>query len=269
MDPRFAPSRRPSAVRFLTYTGEEIKKISCKQITNPNTFDNLLHPTLGGLYDPALGPSDRDELCGTCGLDNVSCPGHMGHIPLPLPVYHPVFFSILYQLLRSSCLNCHRLLCSPLKALVLRSQLELIDCGLLSDAAVLESEVLSSEDNAAVDSIVQSIVQYVSRCKQKAPVSGGEHQQRTKNLVEFKRLLVTDFLKACTLSNTKCPHCLAPARKFRQENGIRVFMKPLLKKQASSWVSARNKEIARIRRTMAETTIKEEEEDGHTELGNY
>lgn len=38
---------------FLTPT--EIKSISVKRIENPTTFDSLLNPIPGGLYDPALG----------------------------------------------------------------------------------------------------------------------------------------------------------------------------------------------------------------------
>lgn len=26
-----------------------------------------------------------------------ACPGHLGHITLPLPTYNPFFFSVLYQ----------------------------------------------------------------------------------------------------------------------------------------------------------------------------
>lgn len=33
-----------------------------------------------GLYDPALGPVDRQMVCETCGQDQKNCPGHIGHI---------------------------------------------------------------------------------------------------------------------------------------------------------------------------------------------
>ena len=44
-----------SCVEFGFLSSEEIKALSVKRITNPNTFDTLLHPVAGGLYDPALG----------------------------------------------------------------------------------------------------------------------------------------------------------------------------------------------------------------------
>jgi hypothetical protein len=40
-------------LRYLT--SDEIEALSVKQIHNRDTFDTLLHPTPGGLYDPALG----------------------------------------------------------------------------------------------------------------------------------------------------------------------------------------------------------------------
>lgn len=42
-------------------------------------------------------------------MGRVDCPGHSGHIELPVPVYNPLLFSELYRLLRAQCFNCHRL----------------------------------------------------------------------------------------------------------------------------------------------------------------
>jgi DNA-directed RNA polymerase I subunit RPA1 len=47
------------SVSFSFYSPLQLKKLSVKEITNPILFDNLDHPTAGGLYDPALGPTDR------------------------------------------------------------------------------------------------------------------------------------------------------------------------------------------------------------------
>ena len=43
------------SVDFDFLTPAEIKSISVKRIENPTTFDSLLNPIPGGLYDPALG----------------------------------------------------------------------------------------------------------------------------------------------------------------------------------------------------------------------
>ena len=82
-----------SSINFLSLSSEEAKRLSVKRLTNPTTFDDLLHPNNGGLYDQSLGPTEAHELCFMCGLNYVHCPGHFGHITLPLPVFHPIFFS--------------------------------------------------------------------------------------------------------------------------------------------------------------------------------
>ncbi len=43
------------SVNFGFFSSEEIRALSVKRIQNPSTFDSLLHPVPGGLYDPALG----------------------------------------------------------------------------------------------------------------------------------------------------------------------------------------------------------------------
>ena len=111
---------------------------------NPNTFNSLLHPNPSGLHDPALGPCDKQELCGTCGLNYVHCPGHIGHIILPLSVFHPIFFQNLYKILRGSCFVCSRFLCTQYKAQVIKGHIALLDRGLVSEALELESSVSES-----------------------------------------------------------------------------------------------------------------------------
>ena len=48
----------PSAigsVDFAHLSAKNIRSISVKRIENPTTFDSLLHPVPGGLYDLVLG----------------------------------------------------------------------------------------------------------------------------------------------------------------------------------------------------------------------
>jgi DNA-directed RNA polymerase I subunit RPA1 len=45
-----------TAVNFGFYSAEDVERISVTQIVDPTVFDNLGHPTKGGLYDLALGP---------------------------------------------------------------------------------------------------------------------------------------------------------------------------------------------------------------------
>jgi DNA-directed RNA polymerase beta' subunit len=44
-----------AAVDFGILAADDVRSLSVKRITNPTTFDSLLHPVPGGLHDAALG----------------------------------------------------------------------------------------------------------------------------------------------------------------------------------------------------------------------
>uniref|UniRef100_A0A3P9I565 DNA-directed RNA polymerase subunit n=1 Tax=Oryzias latipes TaxID=8090 RepID=A0A3P9I565_ORYLA len=88
------PWRRLSGISFGMYSAEEIRKLSVKAITNPKFLDAVGNVAPNSLYDLALGPADLKEVCSTCCQDFNNCPGHFGHIELPLPVYNPLFFDV-------------------------------------------------------------------------------------------------------------------------------------------------------------------------------
>ncbi|PXF42286.1 DNA-directed RNA polymerase I subunit rpa1 [Gracilariopsis chorda] len=92
--------------RFLTE--QEALGLSVRRITSTLAFDELGRPVPHGLYDPVLGPTSfEDGLCITCGLGYSSCPGHFGHIELPIPLPNPLVSTLVTNLLRASCWNCH------------------------------------------------------------------------------------------------------------------------------------------------------------------
>lgn len=92
--------------RFLTE--QEALSLSVRRITSTLSFDELGRPIPHGLYDPVLGPTSfEDGVCVTCGLGYSSCPGHFGHIELPIPLPNPLVSTLIMNLLRASCWNCH------------------------------------------------------------------------------------------------------------------------------------------------------------------
>ncbi|KAK9123096.1 hypothetical protein Sjap_012698 [Stephania japonica] len=143
------------AVKFGVLTDEEVRRLSCMKITNPTLFDQLDTPKPGGLYDPALGSLDEFTPCKSCGLRSLHCPGHCGHIDLVLPVYNPLLFKNLFDLLQKSCFFCHHF--KDEEELVERysSQLELIIKGDIVGAKNLDSltpdELLSLRENDSVN----------------------------------------------------------------------------------------------------------------------
>ena len=61
-DPANPVPTEATSVSFSFLSSDEVRRISVKQITNPLLFDALSNPTLGGLYDPALGPTRRADM---------------------------------------------------------------------------------------------------------------------------------------------------------------------------------------------------------------
>ncbi len=142
-----------SYVDFSVLTPEDVRKVSAKQITNPTAFDSLGHPVPGGLYDLRLG-AFLHNTCATCGLDERYCPGHQGHIELPVPAYNPLFFKQMFVLLRGSCVYCHHLKMRSIDVHAYECKLRLIRYGLLLEASQIdrirleEGEMESGRDEA-------------------------------------------------------------------------------------------------------------------------
>ncbi|KZT62602.1 beta and beta-prime subunits of DNA dependent RNA-polymerase [Calocera cornea HHB12733] len=133
----------PTSVHSLSFSflsTDDVRRISVKQLTNPVLLDDLNRPTLGGLYDPALGPAGKNDICATCRLTYFTCPGHFGHIELPAPVYHPLFLIPCYTLLRTCCLYCHRFKVSRITVARYVAKLRLLEHGLL-EAALSVDEI--------------------------------------------------------------------------------------------------------------------------------
>ncbi|CAG9861401.1 unnamed protein product [Phyllotreta striolata] len=132
----------PENVKFSLFTAEDIKKMSVCKIVTPMLLDPLGYPLTGGLYDSKLGPySDQGELCGTCNNTFTKCPGHFGHIELPLPVVNPLFHKFIGMILKMSCLNCFHIQLPTHMKKVLCIQMKLLNCGMVTEALLIENQV--------------------------------------------------------------------------------------------------------------------------------
>ncbi|KAL6987100.1 DNA-directed RNA polymerase [Sarracenia purpurea var. burkii] len=127
------------AVRFSFMTDEEVRRHSIVKITNPVLFDSVERPVPGGLYDPAMGPLNDQTPCKSCGQRSFHCPGHCGHIDLIMPVYNPLLFNMLHNLLQRTCFFCLHFRASRNEVETCASQLELIARGDIIGAKRLDS----------------------------------------------------------------------------------------------------------------------------------
>jgi len=235
-------------IKLSLYSPEEMKKLSVKKITNPETFDALLNPSFGGLYDPALGPTDKDDLCGTCSQNYIFCPGHFGHLEFPLPVYHPMFFKVLQQILRASCFQCSHLLIPRIARHLFLSQMKVLDYGLISVAEELrvvacnasDEEKDKDADDGQDDPVCHALDNYVKNQLKNVDKKEARGRAVAKNITNFRHQIIKDFMSTyMTFKTCFCPVCGTPSRDVRSEHNTSLFLKGMSFRMANKWLLSR------------------------------
>ncbi|PVH92409.1 DNA-directed RNA polymeras-like protein I subunit [Periconia macrospinosa] len=238
-------------VQFGFFTADDIRTLSVKRITNPTTFDSLLHPVPGGLHDAALG-AFLDNACATCGLttDN-GCPGHCGHIELPVPVYHLSFIDQLYRLLRGKCVYCHHFRVTRKYTHEIASKLRLIRCGLIQEANDMREHVHehkgktnkgeeSSDEENDDDDVISERNSYVKKCMKRAGISKSDAhavRHKTEAVAEARREVIKEFY-AAIVAGKKCRNCSGVNPTYRKDRAIKIFRKNLSTKEKALMAAA-------------------------------
>ena len=98
--------------QFGTLTAEEWLRFSVCEVNKPSPQGGSDKNREGTPYDPRMGVLENGVACGTCEGENKDCPGHFGHIVLPIPVYNPVFLTLqsgfTLKILQCVCPSCAR-----------------------------------------------------------------------------------------------------------------------------------------------------------------
>ncbi|KAG7461546.1 hypothetical protein MATL_G00192190 [Megalops atlanticus] len=218
------PWRRLEGMSFGVYSADEIRKLSVKTITNPRFLDNVGNPATNGLYDLSLGPADSKEVCATCMQDFNNCPGHLGHVELPLPVYNPLFFDKLYLLVRGSCLSCHMLTCPRAAIHLLLYQLKVLEVGALQAVDELEAELNRLlEGNAQatgveIQEVLEDFADGILRNHRQ-----GDYQSPVKHVCERRSNLITNFWRM-HMSSRRCPNCKMGRSHVRKEHNSKLIV---------------------------------------------
>ena len=55
-----------------------------------------------------MGTTEMGKVCGTCGQNNMNCPGHFGHCELARPIY--VFINLRYLIQKNSKMYLYSML---------------------------------------------------------------------------------------------------------------------------------------------------------------
>ncbi|CAO3689510.1 unnamed protein product [Umbelopsis ramanniana] len=237
------------SVSFSFYNAAEIRKISVKQIVNPIIMDTMGHPTKGGLYDPALGPYTKRHICGTCSQDHFNCPGHFGHIELPVPTYNPTFFDHLYTNLRAKCFYCHKYRMNRVQLHKIIAKLKLLQRGLIRESQRIDdfnirakksknaddddiADVLEEEQEGSetAEQFLERIDDYVEACINNKEAN--EYASRTYKITiinEERKQVMADFFRRC-IAKKRCENCTGVSPPIRKDGVAKIFQMPLNKK---------------------------------------
>ena len=262
------------AVDFSFLSSAEIKRLSVKRIYNPNTFDTLLHPTPGGLYDAALG-AFADNRCSTCkqnknfGGGFGGCNGHAGHIELPMRVYHPFFLEQLMKILKGLCIFCHRFQIGRTQLARYAAKLRLLGEGLLKEAQEVDSLAVDSaskdvadagsdselEEDEDVQAAAETYIRFADAAIKRARAEG-LIVEKNEAVVEMRKDVIWHVLNDLSTGNRKCSNCHAFNPTFRKDKFVKIFRKPLLQKKHNanigSGLKARNALTILRKRKLAE-----------------
>jgi len=100
--------------RNVPFVGLEFSVMPAEEIARgPQVLDSNFEAASGGPYDEGMGVIESFRRCKTCGGTRTECPGHLGHIVLNEPLYHPHFTRPLVHYLRCLCLHCKQCLVTP------------------------------------------------------------------------------------------------------------------------------------------------------------
>jgi DNA-directed RNA polymerase beta' subunit len=261
-----------AGVSFGFLASKDIRALSAKRITGATTFDTLLNPVPGGLYTPELGQFG-DNNCATCGLKTPQCPGHCGHIELPVPCYHPTFMDQVLRLLRASCIYCGKLKLSRVHVNRFACKLRLVQYGLIKEIADLDDLTAqmgskgkttitagsSDEDDDDVPGDAKELIEtrdrFVKKAIKKARQEGRLTTHKTEALTNARRVIIQEFMGTIT-KGVKCSNCQGINHGYRKDRFVKIFRKPLKKehrnKMIQSGLKAKDPVVAMYKKQKAE-----------------
>ncbi|KIY73811.1 beta and beta-prime subunits of DNA dependent RNA-polymerase [Cylindrobasidium torrendii FP15055 ss-10] len=264
-----------TGISFTFLTTEDIRRISVKQIVNPNLLDDLNRPNVGGLYDPVLGPSGKQDICSTCRLTFFTCPGHYGHIELPAPVFHPLFMTNAYNLLRGVCLFCHHFKMSRTVLAKYTAKLRLLDHGLLrqsqevdelasptKDDNAMDVDGDNSDDEVTEDAFIKKLNLFVEKSLNAASSSKRDNY-KDAIVYETRKEVIQDFLKSTILKKCQNSDCGQHAYTFRKDSHTKIVEFDLSAKQKQQ-VTKRRPDVL-LQERMQQFTAAEDRGDGEDE----
>ena len=247
-------SSQIGSVSFGFLASKDIHALSARRIVSANTFDTLLNPVPGGLYSAELGQFG-DNACATCGLKTPQCPGHCGHIEMPVPCYHPTFMDQVLRLMRATCIYCNRLKLGRVQVHRYICKLRLVKHGLLKElqdlddqtvkdiqgtaeaAAAAEENGSDDDDDADAKTLINRRERFVKQAIETAKENGTISTQKTEATTRARRAIISEFMGSIT-KGKKCVNCKGINHSYRKDRFVKIFRKPLSEKERTAMVQS-------------------------------
>ncbi|KAK0709400.1 RNA polymerase-like protein [Lasiosphaeria miniovina] len=104
--------KRFKALKFGIQSNQDIVSQGVLEVSDHLLYDveNGRRTYPHGPLDPRLGTSSKTGTCSTCSQPLQNCPGHFGHVRLPLPVFHIGYLKYIQATLQNICKDCSRVL---------------------------------------------------------------------------------------------------------------------------------------------------------------
>lgn len=185
--------------------------------------------------------------CTTCNLGQQSCPGHPGHIDLPVPVYHPTFVDQTLRMLRAQCVYCDSLRMPRREIHRYACILRLLQHGLLNEARMVDAigenlqglglpgvpqDQVAAEDSdeeaGSADGIMHARDAYVRRTLQGNRVSLG--RRKHEGAAELRTAIVAEFFRDIVKTRV-CASCEGVSPMYRKDRSVKFFEKALSPKE--------------------------------------
>ncbi|CAA9988746.1 RNA polymerase I, putative [Plasmodium knowlesi strain H] len=154
---------------------EELRKISLGKYENElleYEKTNSSGMTSKIYFDPKYGTIDYRQICSVCFEKHENCVGHIGHLEFTLPLFNPLFYKDVYDLLGLVCLNCYHVCCSEDTIFLLKHIYQLRALN-----EIESSSGISCKTNYDRQYVVGKIEElYRKICEQEGLISGKEFE---------------------------------------------------------------------------------------------
>lgn len=225
--------------------------------------------------------------CDTCHLRNAQCPGHPGHIELPVPVYHPVFMDQVLRFLRSQCIYCHGFRLSRRDVHAYVCKFRLLQHGLLHEAAMIDSYAedtlgldlnvsapdseAEEEGSVSVDSTIKAREKFVAAALRSTKHRESEARKH-EGAIQMRRMVIKQFLSDIVKSG-KCATCQGVSPAYRKDRFVKIFEKALSRKDKATMERKNLKPVdamailrkSKTHRRRSSTDERDQQEDTNTE----